>query len=257
MSLTVCARMIEDADPDRFAATMAAPPDTRTGLWPLYALNLEVARAAYASDEPMIAEMRLQWWVDQIGWLAEGKAPQGEVAAALQPLVRAYPSICAPLITLIEARRWDCWRDPFADRAALETYLDATAGGLVWAAALTLDAPDTSEPALRDFAFGAGLANWFDAVPALQARGRQPLPDTGLKAIAELAGMGLRRIDQARAARHLVPASIRPVLWPGWSARGRLNAAQRVPERVADGRLPDQPHRRGAALMLRAISGYW
>ena len=41
-ALAACAALVERADPDRFAATMAAPVAARARLWPLYALNIEV-----------------------------------------------------------------------------------------------------------------------------------------------------------------------------------------------------------------------
>ncbi|PKP73045.1 MAG: phytoene synthase, partial [Alphaproteobacteria bacterium HGW-Alphaproteobacteria-6] len=49
MSLAACAEMVRAGDPDRFAATMAAAPAIRDRLWPLYAANLEIARAPWAA----------------------------------------------------------------------------------------------------------------------------------------------------------------------------------------------------------------
>ncbi len=252
-----CAALVEKADPDRFAATMAASPDARQHLWPLYAANIEIARAAYASDEALVSGMRLQWWADEVDRLMSGHEGRGEAAAALGPLLRARPGIAPLLAGLIEARRWDCWRDPFGDAAALAAYLDATAGNLAWAAALALDAPPQAEQPVRQFARGAGLANWFDAVPALKGRGRAPLPDEGDEAIRALAVGGLAHIAEAGAARHHVPRPSRPALWPGWSARARLRAAAAKPGLVLTGKLPDPRLFRAPALLLRSLTGYW
>lgn len=252
-----CAALVEKADPDRFAATMAASPDARVALWPLYAANIEIARAAYASDEPLVAEMRLQWWADEVERLVAGQEGRGEVAAALGSLLRARPDI-APLVAgLIEARRWDCWREPFRDQAAFASYLDATAGNLAWAAALALDAPPSAEVPVRSFAWGASLANWLDAVPVLKGRGRSPLPDEGDAAIRAHATEGLARIARARTARETLPAAARPALWPGWSARIRLRAAAANPSLVLTGKLPDPRLTRAPALLLRSLTGYW
>ncbi len=62
--LSACAAIIERADPLRFRASMAAPVAARRVLFPLYAFNIEVARAPWVTQETMIAEMRLQWWRD-------------------------------------------------------------------------------------------------------------------------------------------------------------------------------------------------
>lgn len=257
MTMATCAALVDKADPDRFAATMAAPPAAREKLWPLYAANIEIARAAYASEEPLVAEMRLQWWADEIQRLSEGQAGRGEVAEALAPLLRANPQIVPALAQLVEARRWDCWREPFGDLSAFAAYLDATAGNLAWAAALALGAPPNAETAVRDFAWGAGLANWFDAVPALKGRGRAPLVDESDNAVRALAREGLAHIAQARAARQTVPARARAALWSGWSARARLRAATADPGRVLRGTLPDPRLSRAPALLLRSLTGYW
>lgn len=251
------AQTVEGADPDRFAATMAAPVAARGLLWPLYAFNLEVARAAYASDEPLVAEMRLQWWADEIARIQAGAAGQGDVARALAEALRATPGMAAPLMALVEARRWDCWTDPFDGPAAFDVYLDQTAGSLAWAAALALGAPPGAEQAVRDFAWGVGLANWLDAVPALMARGRAPLPDPSPAGIGALAARGLDRIAQARARAGDVPSAAHPALWPGWSARRRLTAAARAPERVLAGQLPDPRVWRALSLGFRRLKGYW
>lgn len=255
--LAACARLVEAQDPARFAATMAAPPAARARLWPLYALNLELARAPYASPEPLVAEMRLQWWVDQIEGLAMGAPPSGEIASALGPLVTEIPALPPLLSDMANARRWEAWRDPFAHPAALMTYIDQTAGNLMWAAALALGAPPAAQPAVRDFARGAGLSNWLAAVPDLLAHGRSPLPDPSPAAISALAGTGLARIAAARRAATTVPAAARPALWPGWTARARLRAALSEPARVLDGKLPDPQASRAAALLLRSLTGYW
>ncbi|MBT7342217.1 MAG: phytoene synthase, partial [Rhodobacteraceae bacterium] len=64
MSLQACANLVARADPERFAAAMAAPFAARAVLLPIYAASIEVARAPWLTQEPMIAEMRLHWWRD-------------------------------------------------------------------------------------------------------------------------------------------------------------------------------------------------
>ena len=51
MSVEACAELVERGDPDRFRAIMAAPPEARAQLFPLYAFNLEVARALLENTE--------------------------------------------------------------------------------------------------------------------------------------------------------------------------------------------------------------
>lgn len=261
MSLSDCLDLVERGDPDRFLTLRAAPPGARARLAPLYALNLELARAAWASAEPMIAEMRLQWWRDALEEIGAGQAPRGHaVLAAAAPVIVAAGLPVALYDAIAEARRWDIWREPFSDAAALETHLDATAGHLMWSAARALGAPATAEPVVRDFALGAGMAAWFCAVPELLARGRQPLPLPGgdaSAAVAALAARGRAAIARARAARAQVPRAAVPALWPGWQADRVLALAERDPARVTSGGLAISEFARRGGLLWYVFSGRW
>ena len=276
MTAPALAEAVRTGDPDRFAATMAAPPALRPRLWALYALNLDIARAPWASKEPMVAEMRLQWWIDAIGRAdgvradgvrvdggSAGGVRAGDVRAAsdallvLAPHLAELPDLCPLLLGAAEARRRDAWPEPFDGAADLDAYLDATAGNLMWAAARLLGTPPTGEAVVRDFARGAGIANWLCAVPAMVARGRHPLPDGTNGAVAALAEDGLAAIARARAARASLPASAAPALLTGWKAGALLRIAARDPGRVAQGRLATSEARARASLALRAVTGRW
>ncbi|MCA0272499.1 MAG: squalene/phytoene synthase family protein [Proteobacteria bacterium] len=256
MSHTACAELVEKGDPDRFAATMAAPPAVRAKLWPLYAANLEIARAPWASSEPMVAEMRLQWWIDTLGELAEGRQRSGHaVTEALAPMLSADPDLARLLQSHAEARRWDCWREPFETQAAFDAYLDATAGNLMWAAARALGAPASAEPATRDFAWGAGLSQWLRAAPELEARGRFPFVDGRPEILAALATEGRARIARARAAAGSIPRKARPALWTAPEADAILRQAETDPTRIAGGTLGTSPFLKSAALAWNAVAG--
>ena len=241
----IAAQMVERGDPERFAAVMAAPAPLRPLLWPLYAVNLEIARAPWASTEPMVAEMRLQWWVDALDNLAQTGA---EVPHELGPSLAPLRAQAALLAGIAEARRWDCWREPFADEAALWAYLDATAGNIYWAAARAIGADDADEAPVRDFGVAAGVANYLRAIPALEERGRVPLPDGRPEAVRKLAAQGLARLSRAR-----VRAGLKPALLAGWQARHVLRLAQLDPARVAQGALDGSELRKRLSLLLAAF----
>ena len=62
-----------------------------------------------------------------------------------------------------------------AEVAAFLAHLDATSGGLMWLGVKALGGRD--EAGSRAVGRAQGLANWFRAVPAMEARGMKPLPD--------------------------------------------------------------------------------
>lgn len=258
MTLAACSALVEQGDPERFAATMAAPVAARAVLIPLYAFNLEVARAAWASREPMIAEMRLQWWRDALVEIGDGGVVSThDVLGPLTDVIRSTAMPVALLDGLIEARRWDVYKDPFADVGAFEAHLDETTGSLMWLSARALGAESQAEPVVRDFAFGAGLASWLRAVPELEARGRLPLVDGRPEAVAALARLGLSRIARAHANRRLVCKAAAPALWAGWQARSVLGLAAANPSRVADDALVVSEFARRFGLLWRVFTGRW
>lgn len=252
------AALVQQGDPDRYAATIAAPEIARARLWPLYAFNLEVARAPWVTQEPLIAEMRLQFWTDVLDDIAAQKPPRPHHVAA--PLAQVWQGAELPVALghgMISARHWDVHRAPFADEAAFRAHLDATSGNLMWLAALALGAPPQAEAPVRDMAFASGLANWLVAIPQLQAAGRIPLVDGRDSAVAALARDGLAHLARARAKRHLVPRTALPALLTGWLAGAVLRRAARHPELVGQGGLLPSEFRRRGALVLRALSGRW
>ena len=256
MSLQDCANLVARADRDRFAATMAAPVPAREVLFPLHGFALEVAKAPWASQEPMIAEMRLQFWRDVVEEAGEDRVRAHEVAAPLAGLI-AGGMPAAPLLAAIDARAWDIGRASFADEAALWAYLDATGGGLVWAAAAVLGAPGAAEEGLRAWGQGAALARFLLAVPELEARGRVPLVDGRPEGVAALARQGLAALRRGAAQRARLGKLASAPMLEGAHAAGVLKRAAAEPARVAAGALEASPFAKSWQLMRRAQARRW
>lgn len=249
-----CAALVHRADPDRFMAAMAAPVAARAVLFPIYALNVEVARAPWVTQEAMIAEMRLQWWRDALQQIAKG--PTVRRHEVVTPLSRILPPQLAEMMDeYVAVRRWDIYRDPFEDEAHFDAYINHSAGSLIVASAQALGEAD--ESVLRDYGYAVGVANWLRAIPDLEARGRIPLLDGTPQGVRALAEKGLDRLMQARAARSAVSDAARPALFAGWQAEWVLRRALANPQRVADGALSQGELRRRLSLMRMAVTGRW
>lgn len=256
--MSVLAEKVRLGDPDRYAATLAAPEDARAKLWPLYAFNLEIARAPWLTAEPIIAEMRLQFWTDTLDGIAAGNPPRAHEVA--EPLAQVWRSCALPVVlghAMIEARKHDITREGFADAQALGAYLNATSGHLMWLAARALGAAARAEGPVRDMAYAAGLSNWFLAVPDLRGRGVPALPDDSDDAIRALANDALARLARARAARVQVSRRAVPALLAAWQAGPILKHAAQNPAHLRDGKLALSEFSRRGRLLARAFSGRW
>jgi 15-cis-phytoene synthase len=230
MSVDACAALVQRGDPARFQSVMAAPSGDRAALLVLYAWNLEVARAPWVAKEPMIAEMRLQWWRDVL----EGPRRAHEVAGPLHDLIREKGLPVQVMDQLVAARQWDIYRDAHADQAALDQYLADTGGGLMWLAALATGARDVHEKQFRPMGWATALAQYLKAVPELVARGRIPLVDGRAKGVQSMAQQGLAQVESAFQRRKGVPGA---AFLAGWQTRRLLQLAAKEPGRVADGTL--------------------
>lgn len=248
MSLQACADLVARGDPRRFRAAMAAPLPAREVLLPLYAFNIEVSRAPWVTEEPMIAEMRLQWWRDALEEIAGGRARRHEVVDALGFLDAPGAE---RLDQLVAARRWDIYKDPFEDEAAFAQYLRRTSGHLIDAGLVALGGTPTA--ATDALGAAAGLARYLVAVPALEARGRVPLLDGRAEAVALLASEALR----AWPSKVDVPMPARAALFEVAGARAILQRAAADPMAVAEGRLEPPPAREKLSLMAAAFFGWF
>ncbi|MFS4439218.1 phytoene/squalene synthase family protein [Paracoccaceae bacterium GXU_MW_L88] len=246
MSFELCAAQVERGDPDRFLSAQTAEGAVRDGLMALYAFNLEVARAPWVTNEPMIAAIRFQWWRDALDEIYSGKTPRKhEVVEPLAFTIAAHDLPQADFAALIDAREADVEAAPHETRAAFDHYIDATSGGLM---ALAGKICGADHPAIRRFGWGVGVANLLAALPALRAAHKDPLPGEAAPIIADAQSA----LKEARAQRRAVPETALPALLAGWQADAILaNAAK-----GAEDPRPSE-FRRRASFALKAASGRW
>ncbi len=257
--IAACAEMVHKGDPDRFLATMTGAVEERKRLFPLYAFNLEIARAPFMSQEPMVAMIRLQFWRDVIEAAADGReAPKHDVATPLSQLVIWGDLRAAPLLTMLEAREGDAQGEPRRDTDQIRGYLRGTSGALMLAAGQATGLTDfegdhARDQALTDLGEAAGIANWLMSQPALKAAGRgHVVPDDGT--IRELSEAGLAAIDHAYT---VLGKDGNAALRSAWRSRAILRQAQKSPHSAVDGTLGQSEFSRRGSLLWRSLWGRW
>jgi phytoene synthase len=171
-----CEGLLRREDRDRWLASLFVPRERRPHIHALYAFSLELARVNEIVSEPLLGEIRLQWWRDALEGAGEAKA--NPVAAALLDTLARFDLPKAPLLELIVARGHDLYGDPIQSIDALETYTNATCANLFHLAALILDGAEAG--ASRDAALHAGIAygivGLIRALPWHCARGQVFVP---------------------------------------------------------------------------------
>lgn len=74
---------VRSRDKERWLSVLWGPEKCRASLLALHAYDLEMERILATIEDPLLAEIRLAWWREQLEGLAEQKTPQP------QPLLQA------------------------------------------------------------------------------------------------------------------------------------------------------------------------
>lgn len=132
---TYCAKQVKAHDYDRFLVTLFAPSVAREHLFALFSFNHEVAKIREAVSEPMLGEIRLQWWREAIEGIYEGEPRNHEVVLPLSEAIHRHNLSKELFLDIIDARAADIYDENPKTLADFETYLGQTSGNLMRLAA--------------------------------------------------------------------------------------------------------------------------
>jgi len=257
VSIEACAQMVEQGDPDRFLSAMTGTPHQRALLFPLYAFNLEIARAPFASREPMVARMRLQFWADTLEEIAAGKvAHDHQVAGPLAGVIHQARLAGEPFQRMIDARIGDVEGAARQTADQLFGYCTEVSGNLMVLAGAALGADKDQRPGLYALGSAAGVANWLLALPRLESAGRGFIAPTP-QVIGDLASRARKAQNTAIKSKSLKTKTLYPALRAAWRCGPVLRAAQKTPQKALTGGLETSEFSRRATLLLRSAAGRW
>jgi phytoene/squalene synthetase len=175
-SLAACEDTVRRTDPDRYLSALFAPAERRPLLFALYAFNHELARIGETVREPMLADIRFEWWREAVEGARDGRPRAHDVVRALAEMfARAGPPL-ELFDAMIAARGFDTGTQNFADLAALEAYADATSGNAMRIAARLLDERAPDDALFRHAGIAYALTGLLRALPVHAARGKNYLP---------------------------------------------------------------------------------
>ena len=243
-----CADQVRRYDHDRYLCALFAPEPSRPHLFALYAFNIEVAKVREVIREPMMGQIRLQWWREAIERALTGDPRHHPVALALAEAIRVRSLPHASFERLLDAREFDLSEGPPEDLAALEAYAEATSSTLVQLSLAVLgEWGEKVQEAGRHAGIAWALTGLLRAVPFHAAQRRLYLPndllrrqgvrsdrlfegrpEEGLTNVARIVAERAREhLAQARALRRHVPRGAVPALLPARLADLHLGRLER------------------------------
>lgn len=280
--LSYCGDLVFQHDKDRFLTVMTAKPASREALFALYAFNLEVSKTAGVVSEPMLGQIRLQWWREAIEECFAGIPRRHAVVQALASAISETNPSRALFDTLIEGREADLDFHAPQDLHALEAYARVTAGGLTELALEMVlggsaHVPDKLRQAGRNIGCAWALVGLMRALPFHMRARRGMLPLD----IAERHGLSAADLSEGRnppelalavqdvclRARELLAearglsgfsadkGAIYGALSCGVLADSYLKQLRKVEFDVFNAKLAAAPPLRGLALMVRSVWG--
>src|SRR6185295_1373194 len=133
-------------------------------------------------SQPLMGQIRLQWWRDALDEIDGGRVRRHEVAEALAETIKAH-ALPRPLLDgLIDARENDLIETPFETWAAFDAYADATAGNVMRLVARILDSAKDIDAAARHAGIAYALTGLLRALPFHAAKRHLMLPLEALRA---------------------------------------------------------------------------
>jgi len=273
-ALSYCAAEVRRADYDRFLTVLFAPAEARERLFALYAFNHEIAKVRETVSEPMLGQIRLQWWREAIGGIYEGKPRAHAVVDALRAAVDAAEAPRADFEALIDARELDLAGRAPENLAALEAYGEGSSSRLMYLAAAMLGARgEATRIALRPLGIAWAITGLVRAIPFHARARRQYIPAeiaaaAGLtegalfslkpgeplrRAVAALAAAAERQLASAKAADP--ERAARPLLLFATLARAYLRKLKRRGYEVMDRPVEISPALKITSLWWAARTG--
>jgi len=240
--LSPVAALVQRHDRDRFQTVLFAPAARREALFALYAFNYEIARVRETVTQPMLGQIRLQWWRENLAAAFEGGPVRAyPVVEALAVAIRDLGLSRVHLERMIDTREADLTDEPPASLTALEDYAEGTSSCLIYLASEALSVRDTAVvESGRHIGIAYALSGLMRAVPFLSAAGQTIIPHdiaarSGLElgdfrsvrrspalctTVGEIAAAAWRHLEAARGRP--VPRAAMPALLPAVIARRSL-----------------------------------
>ena len=239
-----------EADPDRYVAALLSPRVIRADLIVLAAFAGEMRRIPGLVQEPMMGEIRYQWWRDQFAPLERGEKTGNPLADGLGAVMRRHRLPTGLLIGVVDAAASDLGGELAADDGELASRHARGDGALLELAAVIHGVVRTTavDEACAEGGLVLALARALSRVPWHLAHGGLPMtqarlaahgldPSSPLPSLADprlraaldgTAGLVERRLEDLSAKLTRLPSAAFQPLLPVAMVRPYLTAQRRM-----------------------------
>ncbi len=272
------AARVRRQDPDRYLTTLFAPAGRRPALFALIAFNYEIARIREAVTQPLLGQVRLQWWREALAQIHAGSPPAHEVARALAAAVTEAGLDRERLERMLDAREVDLAPKPPARIEDLLSYASESSGTLVELMLQALGVGgEAVEQAGRSVGTAYALVGLARAIP-FHARVRRAYipehllvehgldledlfrgqPSPGLAgAVGEIARLARLHLVEARELGRSAPRRAAPALLAATVTESYLGRLERVGYDVFHPSVAQRPPGLVWRLAAKAWTGRW
>jgi phytoene synthase len=208
-TLDYCHAEVRRHDPERYFATLFAPAAARDHILSLYAFEGELKRVRSSVSNPLLGEIRLQWWAESVEGLYQGAVREHPVVKALAETVRANRLPQERLAAIVEGHFADIAEEDRRRSEDIARFARSTTGAVSRLAASILD----GGPATLDGAETAGTA-WGLTVFVRSVPHRNDTAGALRAAVPDVCAMAEQHVADVRARYGGLSRTCLPVFLP-------------------------------------------
>jgi NADH dehydrogenase [ubiquinone] 1 alpha subcomplex assembly factor 6 len=222
--------LLQRNDRDRYLLSLFVPATRRRVVQTLYAFNSEIARIREHVTNPVLGQIRLEWWREGIDSAYHGgTVARHEVLTPLAESIRRFGFSREHFEHLLAAREADLSPEPPTTLDALEAYAERSSAPLQLLVLEALGAAGpTAGEAARQAATAYALAGLLRATPFLTSSPRHTVPPPLVEETEGVAARAQVHLAAARALRGKVPPPAFPSLLPAVLAAADLARLKRA-----------------------------
>ncbi|KAF8914932.1 isoprenoid synthase domain-containing protein [Mucidula mucida] len=199
-----CLDLVRKHDYESYLAGPFYPAELRTGYYALKAFSVELATVQDSVSNPMIGQMRMQFWRDAVKGIADDRPPRHPIALALHAATQKSRLPSYHLKRIIDARDAEMQSSSHLTTDSLMTHAESTSSSLLYLLLSMLSVSDsTVSHAASHLGIAQTLTTLLRALPYHAINGRMVVPAeiTAKHGVVQedvfRKGSGARGIDEA------------------------------------------------------------